>query len=55
MNRSKPLVALCILGASLMLSACEQSEGPAERAGENIDEAAEQAGEKMDDAADELK
>lgn len=35
-------------------TACEQ-EGPAERAGENIDEAVEDAGEALEDAGDAIE
>ncbi|WP_052719244.1 hypothetical protein [Halomonas sp. HG01] len=37
--------------AAFGLAACEE-EGPAEQAGENIDETMEEAGESMDDAVD---
>jgi hypothetical protein len=36
------------------LSACER-EGPAERAGEKMDEAAEKAGEKIENAGDKVE
>ncbi|GGX38729.1 hypothetical protein [Saccharospirillum salsuginis] len=39
---------------SLPLVACD-NDGPAEEAGEEIDEAAEEAGEALDDAADQLE
>lgn len=39
------------LAFGVLLSACE-SEGPAERAGEQIDQAVESAGEKVEEAAD---
>jgi predicted small secreted protein len=37
------LLAPAIVGASLMLTGCETQQGPAEKAGEAIDEAAEDA------------
>ena len=39
---------------TLMLGACER-EGPAERAGEEIDESAERAGDRIEDAGDRLE
>jgi hypothetical protein len=39
-----------LLGTGIV--ACEDSEGPAEKAGEKIDETMEEAGDKMEDAAD---
>lgn len=38
----------------IMLAGCEQ-QGPAERAGERIDEAAETVGDSLEDAGDELR
>lgn len=46
--------AILALFLALGLAACER-EGPAERAGENIDEAAEDAGEAVDDAMEEAE
>lgn len=46
------LVAFLLTGA-LALWGCE-SEGPAEKAGERIDEAVESASEKVEEAADEV-
>ena len=45
-----PLTALT-LTLAFALAGCE-SEGPAERAGERIDEAVSQAGEKIEEATD---
>ncbi|ALP54433.1 hypothetical protein Tel_15475 [Candidatus Tenderia electrophaga] len=47
---------LALTGASLMmlLVACDQ-QGPAEQAGENIDEAAEAAGESMEQAGENIE
>lgn len=52
--RSMLLALVLALGAGLTLVACEQ-QGPAEEAGENIDDAAEAAGDKLQDAADDLE
>lgn len=48
------LLGLVLATGSLALVACEQ-QGPAEEAGENLDEAVEEAGDKMRDAADEVE
>ena len=42
------------LFAALGLSACEE-EGPAEQAGEAVDESVEQTGEAMEEAGEELE
>lgn len=42
-------LAALLLAAPLALTACD-NKGPAERAGEKIDDAAEKAGEKLEDA-----
>ncbi|MDW7773876.1 MAG: hypothetical protein SCH71_13395 [Desulfobulbaceae bacterium] len=50
----KIIVLLCGLGLLAFFSACE-SEGPAERVGEDIDQGVEQLGERMDDAGEEIR
>lgn len=51
----KPFYTLLLAAIfSLPLVACD-NDGPAEEAGEQIDEAAEEAGEAMDDAADQVE
>ena len=47
------LVLLAIAG-SFMLLGCE-NEGPAERAGESVDEAIEDAGDGMENAAEDVE
>lgn len=44
-------LAALLLAAPLALTACD-NKGPAERAGEKIDDAAEKAGDKLEDARD---
>jgi|ERR1700712_794984 predicted small secreted protein len=44
-------VATC----SLAIAACQPHEGPAERAGKNIDNAAKKVGDQVDKAADKTK
>ncbi len=51
--RSLALAFFMVIGGGAFLTACDQ--GPAEEAGENIDEAADEAGDAMDDAADEAE
>lgn len=48
------LFALLLALSAGMLAGCEQ-QGPAEEAGENIDEAMEEAGDKMEEAGDEAE
>ena len=51
MKRSKLLHVLLIVLLMAAFVACEQ-EGPAEQAGEQIDEAVEEAGDQMEEAGD---
>ncbi len=44
---------ICLLTALLLLTACD--EGPAEQAGEQVDEAAEQAQEKAEEAGEQIR
>ena len=49
------LLAMVLLaGGSLTLAGCEQ-QGPAEEAGEKVDDAVEEAADSVDDAADEIE
>lgn len=51
----KALVTTALIFASiLVMSGCEQ-QGPAEKAGEQIDEAVESAGEKIEEAGDKIR
>lgn len=47
-------VALALLAGllSLGLAACEDEQGPAEEAGEEVDEAVEEAGDEVEEATD---
>ncbi len=51
MNVSKLTLTTLLLTALIGLTAC-QEKGPAERAGENIDNATEDMGDKIEDATD---
>ncbi|SEL39995.1 hypothetical protein [Halomonas daqiaonensis] len=44
---------IAMLGAGLV--ACEDEQGPAEEAGENIDESMEEMGEGMEEMGDEME
>jgi ABC-type branched-subunit amino acid transport system substrate-binding protein len=44
------IMIMMLLGAAVV--GCESSEGPAERAGKQIDQAAEQAGDTINEAVD---
>lgn len=64
MHHIKRLISVTFTAAILLsaLSACQKTEGPAERAGKDIDHAAQQvgqeiekAGQKLQDAAEQSK
>jgi hypothetical protein len=46
--------AVFVMSLAFGLGACEK-DGPAERAGENIDNAVEEAGDKLEHAGDEVE
>lgn len=48
-------LSLLLIVASFALVGCEQDDGPAEEAGEKIDEMATDVGNKVEDACEELK
>ena len=48
---NKGVLVICLLAAVLGLNACKQ-EGPAEKAGQKVDQAVEQAGKTIDQAAE---
>ena len=48
-----PVVILMLIGAAM--TGCEANEGPAEQAGEEIDNAVENAGEAIEEAGDQLE
>ena len=52
--RSICLILALFLTGGWTLTGCEQ-EGPAERAGERMDEAVEEAGDAVEEAADDLE
>ena len=46
--------AVAMSALVLALSACQKQEGPAEKAGKEIDQASEKAAEKLNEATDKL-
>ncbi len=46
--------AVAMTALLMALSGCQKQEGPAEKAGKDIDKAAQQAGEKIDKAGQKL-
>lgn len=62
MKTTQTTLTIMALSAVFALAACQPAEGPAERAGKQIDQAAEKvgdqvekAGEKIEDKAKEIK
>ncbi|MEX1081098.1 MAG: hypothetical protein WD382_04645 [Halofilum sp. (in: g-proteobacteria)] len=51
--RGLPYGRACLLSAVLMIAACD--EGPAEEAGEQVDEGAEEAQEQGEEAAEQIQ
>lgn len=55
MSIRKSVLSLFITGALMVgISACRE-KGPAEKAGEKVDDAVSKAGDKLEDAGDKLK
>ncbi|MES2236642.1 MAG: hypothetical protein V4500_02685 [Pseudomonadota bacterium] len=56
MNFGKTASAVLSMGALLIaLSACQKQEGPAERAGKEVDKAIDQAGQQVEKAGDKIQ
>ena len=55
MNRRLFLTIPLLAVAAVGLSACEKEKGPAEKAGEAIDEAIGDAGDKLEEVGEKLK
>lgn len=43
------------LASMLMLAGCDTNDGPAEEAGENVDNAIDKSGEKIENAGDKIQ
>ena len=52
MTAMRALMAVLLVGSTLGLAACDETEGPAEQVGEAIDEGAQDAKRAVDDATD---
>ena len=48
----KPALIMIMVALGMTVIGCESSEGPAERAGKQIDQAAEKAGDSIDEAVE---
>lgn len=53
--RKSALICVFAALALAVAAGCQRQEGPAEKAGKQIDKAVEKAGDKIDEAADKLK
>ena len=54
-KKSKMFTMLSALMLSGVLAACDEPKGPAEKAGEKIDEGTKKVGEAMEDAGEKMK
>lgn len=54
MKTIKPLLLISLFAALFSLAACEK-DGPAERAGEKIDNAVDGTGDALEDAGDDIE
>ncbi|WP_017431287.1 hypothetical protein [Vreelandella jeotgali] len=54
-NLKKLMAVLGILMLAGGLAACEDDKGPAEKAGESIDESMEEAGDSLEEMGDEIQ
>lgn len=55
MTRIPSIAAAMIVGTFVALAGCQKEEGPAERAGKEIDKAAEKVGEKIEQAGERIQ
>lgn len=53
MNTRNASIALVMI-FGLMIAGCSEEQGPAEKAGEQIDQAMEKAGDEIEEATDEM-
>lgn len=51
----KNLVLAMAVATPLLFAGCDVNEGPAEEAGENVDEAIDRTGEAVEDAGDKIR
>lgn len=52
--KSRNILSALLIALGLTLAGCTEDQGPAEKAGENIDESMERAGDRIEDATDEM-
>ena len=52
---NKLILIFAVVFLSLILTGCEEQQGPAERAGESIDQTMEDTGDVMENAADDAE
>lgn len=52
---NKLILIFAVVFLSLILTGCEEQQGPAERAGESIDQTMEDSGDVMENAADDAE
>lgn len=55
MEKFKLLAIALLASTTLTIAACDTNKGPAEKAGEKIDNAVERTGEAIEDAGDKIK
>ena len=55
MNTPRSILAVTALSTLFALAACQPAEGPAERAGKQVDNAAEKVGDQVEKAGDKIK
>ena len=55
MNSSRTVLLTMFASLAFALGACQRTEGPAERAGKQIDSAAQTAGAKVEQAGDKIE
>ena len=54
-KKSTVFTTLAVFALAGMIGACDEPKGPAEKAGEKIDEGTKKAGEAMEDAGEKMK
>ena len=55
-HKLQALLIAAVLGVSTLgLAACDSNEGPAEEAGESVDDAMDNAGDSMEDAGEDIQ
>ncbi|GJL73618.1 MAG: hypothetical protein NMNS01_28170 [Nitrosomonas sp.] len=52
---NKLILILSLVLLSFIIAGCEEQQGPAERAGESIDQSMQDAGDAMDAASEDIK